>query len=184
MKKTYLYIFIVALLALVIFASGCINQDGNTTSQSNTTGSYSVNGLSFSYPVDWILVSQTSGNVQFINIVDQAFGESNGTTGSSIEVVSQPKNENLTFDSIKESFTNGTDIEFNTTEGTKTVAGINATTTTLTAADESGNQTQIQLIYLEKDNFVYILNFMVIGSSNVQSQQQYFDTVVNSIKIP
>ncbi len=183
MRQTYLYMFIVTLVALVISASGCIDQEGNQTNQSST-GTYSVNGLSFNYPIDWVLVSQTSGNVHIINIVDQTFGESNGTRGSSAEIVSQPKTENVSFEIIKNSLTNSSSITFNSTDGTTNISGLTANTTTFTGTDSSGNETQIKLVYFEKDNFVYILNFIVTGSADIASQQQHFDTITNSFKVP
>ncbi|HTX61845.1 MAG TPA: hypothetical protein VMC48_06005, partial [Methanobacterium sp.] len=65
MKKIYLFSLIITLLAMVVFTSGC-TQNGNQTNSSNTTGSYSVNGLTFNYPIEWILVGQTRGNVHLI----------------------------------------------------------------------------------------------------------------------
>lgn len=181
MKKTYLYVIIVSLLALVIFASGCINQNNNQTSQNNTTGSYAVNGLSFNYPIDWFLISQTNGNVHIINVIDQAYSDSNGTNGTAVEMNIVPKDENLTYANVKENFANATN---NTTEGTVNIAGATANMSTFNVTDETGSQTHIKLIYFEKDNFVYILNFIVTGGANAQDKQQNFDTIINSLKTP
>jgi hypothetical protein len=183
MRKTYLYIFIVGLLALVIFASGCINQEGNQTNQS-TTGTYSINGLSFNYPIDWVLVDQTIGNTHFINLADQSSVESNGTKGSSVAINSLPKTENITYESVKNDLTNSTGIEFNTTEETVDIAGLTANMTTFTGTDGSGNQTQVKIIYFEKDNFVYTLHLIVTGGADIQAQQQYFNTIINSFQVP
>lgn len=181
MRKILLYSFIVTLLALVVFVSGC-TQNNNQTDQ-NSTGTYSVNGLSFNYPVDWVLTSQTRGNAQSINIFDQSFLESNGTKGSLGVIVSQPKNENLSFENVKNDLKNSSNIN-NTTDNTVNVAGLNASMTTFTGTDEAGNQTQIKLIYFEKNNFVYIIHFIVAGGINIQNQQKYFDVIINSIQVP
>lgn len=181
MRKIFLYSFIVTLLALVVFVSGC-TQNNNQTDQ-NSTGTYSVNGLSFNYPVDWVLTSQTRGNAQSINIFDQSFLESNGTKGSLGVIVSQPKNENLSYENVKNDLKNSSNIN-NTTDNTVNVAGLNASMTTFTGTDEAGNQTQIKLIYFEKNNFVYIINFIVAGGINIQDQQKYFDVIINSIQVP
>lgn len=181
MRKIFLYSFIVTLLALVVFASGCTSNENQTNN--NTTGTYAVNGLSLSYPIDWIITSQTRGDAQSINIFDETFMESNGTKGSFVEVVSQPKNENLSLANVKNSVKNSSNIN-NTTDNTVSIAGQNASMTTFTGTDSSGNQTQIKLIYFEKNNFVYILNFIVTGGVNVQDQQKYFDVIINSFKVP
>jgi hypothetical protein len=183
MRKTYLYMFIVTLLALVIFASGCTNQQGNQTNQS-TTGSYSVNGLNFNYPLDWVLIDQTIGNTHFINLADQSSVESNGTKGSSAVINSLPKSENISYEIVKNDLTNSTGIDFNSTNGTVDIAGLKANMTTFTGTDGSGNQTQVKLIYFEKDNFVYTLHFIVTGGVDPASQQQYFDTIINSFQVP
>lgn len=181
MRKTYLYSIIISLLALVIFASGC-----TTNNQTNQTdvGNYSVNGLSFNFPIEWVIQSQTRGNVNNINVLDQEFLQSNGTKGDLVTIVSQPNNENLTYENVKKDINNTTNIKYNTSEGTINIAGLVGNLTTYNGTDSSGNQTQIKLIYFEKNNFTYIMTFVVGGGVNIQDQQKYFDTIINSIKIP
>ncbi len=45
MKKYFL--FVIAIVALVVMASGCTSQTGNNTTATKT---YSANGISFNYP--------------------------------------------------------------------------------------------------------------------------------------
>jgi hypothetical protein len=182
MRKIYLYSLIVTLLALTVFTAGCTQN--NQTNQSNTTGSYAVNGLSFNYPIEWVITSQTRGNVNSINIFDQDFLESNGTKGDLVLIVSQPKTENITYDSVKKSMTNSSNITYNTTNNTVNIAGLTGNMTTFTGKDSSGNETQLKLIYFEKNNFVYILNFIAAGGVNIQDQQKYFDIIINSFQVP
>lgn len=182
MKKIYIYTFIVSLLALVIFASGCTTNN-NQTNQSDV-GNYSVNGLSFNFPIEWVIQSQTRGNVNNINILDQEFLQSNGTKGDLITIVSQPNNENLSYENVKNEIKNSTNISYNTSEGTVNIAGLVGNLTTYNGTDSSGNQTQVKLIYFEKNNFTYIMTFVVGGGVNVQDQQKYFDIIINSLQIP
>ena len=182
MRKIFLYAFIVSLLALVVFASGC-TQNNNQTNQSNA-GSYAVNGLSFSYPVDWVVQSTTRGNINNINIFDQQFLETNGTKGDLVNIVSQPKTGNVTFETVKNDIKNSTNINYNTSDGTINISGITGNLTIFNGTDSSGNQTQIKLIYFEKNNFTYILSFVVGGGINVQDQQKYFDIIINSFQVP
>lgn len=183
MKKIPIYIFIVALLALVIFASGCTNQNNQTTNQSNV-GNYSVNGLTFNYPDNWVLTSQSLGSNSVVILYDPQYQQSNGTKGDSINIVRQPKRANLTYDTVKNGVTNNTNISFNSSGGTINIAGLSGNLTTFTGTDSSGNPTQIKLIYFDKSGFTYIVSFAVGGGVNVQDQQKYFDTVVNSFQAP
>jgi thioredoxin-related protein len=182
MKKIPISILIIVLLALVVFASGCTSQD-NQTNQSNV-GNYSVNGLTFNYPVDWVITSQTRGSINNINIFDQDFLQSNGTKGDLVSIASQPKTSNVTYDTVKKSITNSTNITYNTTNGTVNIAGLSGNLTTYTGTDSNGNQTQIKLIYFDKSNFTYILTYVVGGGVNIQDQQKYFDVIINSFKVP
>ena len=182
MRKIYLYTFIVSLLALVIFGSGCTTNN-NQTNQSDV-GNYSVNGLSFNYPIEWVLQSQTRGNVNYINLYDQEFLQSNGTKGDLASVASQPKDENISYEIAKNNIKNSTNISYNTSNGTVNIAGLTGNLTTFNGTDGYGNQTQIKLIYFEKNNFAYILTFVVGGGVNIQDQQKYFDTIINTLQIP
>lgn len=179
MKKVY--IFIIALLALVIFASGCTSQ--NTTQTNQSTGSYSVNGVSFNYPVDWIIISQTGGNNSIISISDPQYQQSNATKGDRVDIVKQPKRANLTYQSVQNSILNSTNITYNATNGTVNIAGLSGNLTTFTGTDSSGNQTQVKLIYFDKNNLTYILSFVVGGGVNIQDQQKYFDVIINSFQV-
>ncbi len=181
MRKIFLYSFIVTLLALVVFVSGC-TQNNNQTNQNNT-GTYAVNGLSFEYPADWVISSQTRGNFQIISMGDQAFIESNNTRGDLVTIEATPKSENVSFEKVKNELTNGTNVGFNTTNSTVNIAGLVGNVTTFTE-NSTGNQTQIKLIYFEKNNFAYILRFIVTGGVNAQDQQKFFDIIINSFKVP
>ncbi len=178
MKK--IYIFIVALLALVIFASGCTQTD--QTNQSSV-GNYSVNGISFNFPIDWVVSGTSRGNVSSINILDQEFLQSNSTKGDLVSITCTPKTANITYDNVKKSITNSSNVTYNITNGTINIAGLSGNLTTFTG-DVNGNQTQIKLIYFEKNNMAYILSFLVVGGVNIQDQQKYFDVIINSFKVP
>lgn len=177
MKK--IYFFIVALLALVIFASGCTQT--NQTNQSSV-GNYSVNGISFNFPLDWVLSGTTRGNISSINIIDQEFLQSNQTKGDVVSITRTPKTTNITYENVKKSITNSSNVTYNTTNGTINIAGLTGNLTTFTT-NISGNETQIKLIYFEKDNLAYILSFYVVGGANIQDQQKYFDVIINSFKV-
>ncbi|MGV8144227.1 MAG: PsbP-related protein [Methanothermobacter sp.] len=180
MKKIGLYTFIISILALVIFTSGCTNNEVNQSD----VGNYSVNGLSFSYPIEWVIQGQTRGNVNYIYLYDQEYMSSNETKGDIVIITSTPSNENTTYETVKKGITNSTNISYKTSEGTVNIAGLVGNLTIFNGTDSNGNKTQTKLIYFEKNNFTYILTFNVIGGINIQDQQKYFDTIINSLQIP
>ncbi len=118
-----------------------------------------------------------------IDIFDADFANSNQTKGTGVHIETVPKSENLTFENVKNNLVNSSNIN-NTTDGTVNIAGSTGNMTTFTGTDATGNQTQIKLIYFEKNNFVYVLNFFVTGGADIQAQQQHFDTIINSFKVP
>jgi uncharacterized lipoprotein YehR (DUF1307 family) len=181
MKKIHLYTFIIALLALVVFASGCTSN--NQTNQS-TYGNYSVNGLSFNYPSNWLLTSQSLESNSVVVLYDPQFQQSNGTKGDRLEIVRQPKRANLTYDSVKTSLTNNTNTTLNTTDSKVNITGLTGNVTVFTGADTNGTQLQIKLIYFDKNNYTYILSFLTFGGVNNQDQQKYFDIIINSFQAP
>lgn len=180
MKKIGIYTFIISILALVIFTSGCTNNEVNQSD----VGNYSVNGLSFSYPIEWVIQGQTRGNVNYIYLYDQEYMSSNETKGDIVIITSTPSNENTTYETVKKGITNSTNISYKTSEGTVNIAGLVGNLTIFNGTDSNGNKTQTKLIYFEKNNFTYILTFNVIGGINIQDQQKYFDTIINSLQIP
>lgn len=180
MKKIGIYTFIISILALVIFTSGCTNNEVNQSD----VGNYSVNGLSFSYPIEWIIQGQTRGNVNYIYLYDQEYMSSNETKGDIVIITSTPSNENTTYETVKKGITNSTNISYKTSERTVNIAGLVGNLTIFNGTDSNGNKTQTKLIYFEKNNFTYILTFNVIGGINIQDQQKYFDTIINSLQIP
>lgn len=181
MRKTYLYTFIIALMALVIFTSGC-TQNNNQTNQSSV-GNYSVNGLSFNYPIDWIITTQTRGNINTIVMYDIDLAQSNGTKGNIIRIESFPKTSNVTYQTAKDGIQNETNITLTSKDETVFIDGLTGNLTTFNGTDSSGNKTQVKLIYFDKDNFTFILKHIIVGV-DIQQQQKYFDMVINSFKTP
>lgn len=172
MKK---YLFVIALLALVIFASGC-TQNSLTSSSSN---SYSVGGISFNYPEGWVVTSITRGNQSVVSITDAQAAQSNGTQGDTIIIEKAPKSTNRTLETIanqiKQSSTNATN-------GTVNIAGLSANQFTQAGTSQNGAQVELEQIYFEKNSMIYVVRLIAIGNT-IQSQQQYFDVVINSLKV-
>jgi hypothetical protein len=182
MRKIYLYTFIIALLALFTFASGCTSN--NQTSNQTSAGNYSVNGLYFNYPLDWIISTQTRGNLQVIRIYDLDLYQSNGTKGNLITIETFPKTSNVTYQTTKNGMQNETNITLDSKDETVNITGLTANVTIFTGTDSGGNKTQVKLIYFDKNNYTYILKHYIMGSIDIQQQQKYFDTIITSFKAP
>jgi hypothetical protein len=174
MKKYFL--FVVAIIALVVMASGCTsNQTGNN---STATKTYSANGVSFNYPSNWVIINETSNaNVTAVALGDAVFKQNNGTQGNGVTIIRLPQTNNSSDElaSLKSSFSS-----FNATNNTITVAGVTANETTFNAS--SNNVTaQLKLIDFQKNNFVYIFQYVTVNS-DFQTQQQLFDTITKSFQ--
>jgi hypothetical protein len=171
------YLFVIALLALVIFASGCTQNGTNQTSSSSN--SYSVGGISFNYPENWIVTSITMTNQSFVKVEDSQSAQSNGTKGDIVTITKAPKSANRTVETITNQVTQSNAA--NVTNGTMNVAGVTANQFTQTG-NQNGTQIETKLIYFEKSSMIYTLQLITIGNT-IQSQQQYFDIILNSLKV-
>ena len=173
MKKYFL--FVIAIVGLVVMASGCISQTGNN---STATKSYSANGISFNYPSNWSLINQTThGNNTYVALGDSSF-MNNTLKGNGVIIIKTPKNSNS-------SSSNSTNLKsqiakLNGTKTTQTVDGVTANVTTFTT--QISNETVfIKFINFEKNNYNYQIQFVTI-SSDVKSQEQMFNMITNSFK--
>jgi hypothetical protein len=174
MKKYF--IFVIAIVALVVMASGCTSQNGNNTT---ATKAYSANGISFNYPDNWTITNDTSNNnTTLIALGDVDFNQTNGTKGNGVSILKVPQTNNSSAElaSIKSQF-----ASFNGTNTTTTIAGVTANETTFNAT--ANNVTaQLRFIDFQKNNFVYFIQYITV-SSDFQKQQQLFDTITKSLQV-
>jgi sortase A len=172
--RKYYIIFAIALVAIVVFVSGCTSQT------SIPTKTYSAGGMSFDYPDSWNLTSSLNGNSTVITLSDPEFTNNNGTSGDAAIILRVPKTNNVTLDSLKDSLLTNLKQTSNGTSTTRTVNGINANETTYNA--QTANATaEIKIIDFEKNNFIYLIMLATINK-NATSEQKYYDVVINSFK--
>ena len=174
MKK---YIFVVvAIIALVVMASGCTSQTGNNTTATKT---YSANGISFNYSTNWDIINETTNeNGTVIALGDADIQQNNSVKGNGVSIIKIPKTENSTADltSLKSEF-----AALNGTNSTITIAGVTANETTFNT--QMNNVTaQIKIIDFEKNNYIYLIQYATIAS-DFQTQQQLFETITKSLQI-
>jgi len=172
MKKYFL--FVVAIVAIVVMASGCTSQTGNN---STATKTYSANGISFNYPSSWAIINETSNeNGTLIALGDANFKDNNSTNGNGVFIYNlKTNNTSSDFANITKSIAN-----LNGTMNTVSIAGVTANTTSFN--DTANNVTaQVKLIYFTKNNNIYILQYLTIAS-DFQTQQGLFDTITKSFQ--
>lgn len=172
MKKYFLVVL--ALVAVVVMASGCTsNQTGN-----NTTKTYSANGITFNYPASWSIINETSdANGTLIAIGDANIQQNNTTSGNGVIITRLPSTNNTTAElqSAKSQF-----ASLNATNTTIQIAGVTANETTITTND-SNVTGQVKIIDFQKNNYVYLLQYVTI-SSDFNTQQSLFDTITKSFQ--
>ena len=172
MKKYFL--FVVAIVAIVVMASGCTSQTGNN---STATKTYSANGISFNYPSSWAILNETSNENATIVAIGDANSTQNNTTNGNGVVIYKIKTNNSASDlsNFSKSIRS-----LNGTMSTDSIAGLTANETTY---NETGNNVtaKIKVIYFAKNNNIYLIQYVTIGS-DFQTQQQLFDTITKSFQ--
>jgi len=176
MKK---YIFVViAIVALVVAASGCTSQNGNgTNSTSNKT--YSNNSITFNYPASWDLISENSSeNGTVITIGDADIQKNNTTTGNGVVIFKLPNTTNNTADlnTLKSEV-----ATLNGTNSTINIAGVTANETTFNTTSDNVTG-QIKLIDFTKNDYLYFLQYTTL-SSDFQTQSGLFDIITKSFNV-
>ena len=172
MKKYFL--FVIAIVGLVVMASGCVSQTGNN---STATKTYSANGISFNYPSSWSLINQTThGNNTVVALGDSSFMNST-LKGNGVIITKSAPNSNST---VNNSNLKSQISKLNGTKTNQTVDGTTANVTTFTT--KIGNETVlIKSINFEKNNYNYQIQFVTIAT-DIKSQEQMFNTIINSFK--
>jgi len=180
MKK---YLFLIALLVLVVMASGCISNQ-NQTNQSSTK-TYSANGISFQYPNTWNLTDTITKNATLqIESPDFQITNGNPTKGNLVSISKDtiPQGVNLTADNITKSLS--TSIKksgVNATNETVNIAGVTATKFSFNDTVQNATA-NVWVIAFEKNNILYILTFASVGD-DLQKAKQNFETIINSFKV-
>lgn len=173
MKKYF--IFVVAIVALVVMASGCTSsQTGNN---STATKAYSSNGISFNYPSDWVIINETS-NATLTGVIlgDVNYKTNNGTNGNGVVVLKIPQTNNSSAEvaTLKTQFTNGTN-------STITIAGVTANETSLNVT-ENNVTAQLKFVDFTKNNFVYLIQYTSVANGT-QTESSLFDTITKSLQV-
>jgi PsbP-like protein len=173
MKKYFL--FVIAIVAIVVMASGCTSQTGNNTTATKT---YSANGMTFNYPSNWEIINDTTNeNGTVVALGDADIQQNNTVKGNGATIIKVPQNANSTADlnDLKTQFAN-----LNGTNSTVSIDGITANETTIST--KINNVTaQLQFIDFSKNNFIYLIQYATIAS-DIKTQEQLFNIITQSFK--
>ncbi|MGB9979776.1 PsbP-related protein [Methanobacterium sp.] len=169
-------VLVMAVLAVVVFSSGCTSQGNNT---------YNFNGISFNYSGNWQEISNIKTQDALVGVGDpDSVDEPTNRVNTLVIVQKVPVPSNSTLkqfyedtyakyaqDSTFQTVSNKT-IKVNDLNGYENVHKIIV----------DGVLKEERVIWLEKDGNVYvILCGALIG--DFDSQQSNFDRVINSFKI-
>jgi hypothetical protein len=173
MKKYFL--FVIAIVAIVVLASGCTSQTGNNTTATKT---YSANGMTFNYPSNWDIINDTTNeNGTVIALGDVDIQQNNTVKGNGATIIKVPQNSNSTADlnDLKTQF-----ASLNGTNSTVSIDGVTANETTIST--KINNVTaQLQFIDYEKNNYIYLIQYATIAS-DIKTQEQLFNIITKSFK--
>ncbi len=185
MKKYAL--LLIAILALVVFASGCIG-DSNTNQTSQPTiptKQFSGNGISFSYPESWEQLQATTPNaiVTFGDPSSVDSATNNVNTLVVIQSIPLPSGTTLkaNYDATYAQYAAADSSFRQISDSTTTVDGTTAYVNTHTV-NVSGVQKQEKAVWLEKNGKIYVILAGALPSA-FESQQKNFDAIINTFKV-
>lgn len=173
------YIFLVlAILAVVVFASGC------TTSTSQT---YNESGVSFDYPMGWTKLSasqmstEVEGAAPMVAAVADEDSISNNTYQTLVAV--QKTNSTGTLDEGVSASKSALESEgaVVVSESNLTVDGSTAREFTYTMKIGSVDKKE-SIIIFEKNNYIYAITLSA-KASDFDSQKENFDMIIKSFKV-
>jgi hypothetical protein len=178
MKK---YLFVVAILVMIVAASGCTFNSGNDTS-SVTTKNYNANGISFDYPDMWNLTAQNATGIDaaMVTLSDTDFNKTNGTSGNYAVILKVPKGTLNIGDLKTQLLSSAKQVGGTGTDSSVTIDGVTANKTTYTAKNGT-DQAQVQIISYEKNSSIIMLMY-ITAKLDPAAQQKYFDVITNSFK--
>ncbi|MGZ7160702.1 MAG: hypothetical protein ACXVHR_09520 [Methanobacterium sp.] len=184
---------LIALIIIIITSSGspAVNST-NVTPQNQTvkmpTKIYSAGGIYLEYPATWnITTDEVNGKNMQIVIQDPASAKDpNSAQLVAFTILKVQKDPYQTLEQRKDVFiqslaNSGANIAPTNTTNT-TVNGINATKTIYSGNGPKYEKIQLEVVYFEQNNIVYILAFLTKGI-DLESQEQYLDVILNSFKL-
>ncbi|MGZ7067500.1 MAG: PsbP-related protein [Methanobacterium sp.] len=170
--KKYVF-FVIAILALVVFASGC-----------TSSNSYSGNGVSFNYPSSWQQLSTTS-SLAIAAVGDPNSKDSSGlpNTYTIIQKTALPSGQDLkqAYDSNYAQFTANVPSFKTISDTTTTVDGTTAYVNTHTI-NSNGTTIQEEAVWLTKNGNIYVILCGALPS-NFANEQSNFNMIINSFKV-
>lgn len=175
--KKYLIFVTIILFCMVILTSGCVNNDN-----SNTTKSYSGNGVSFTYNGTWNIANTTSPNgIVAVGDPRTVDAENNPNTFVLIQKA------NVTVGSDLQAAYNQNYANFFNKTANQRVSEANITINNNRALENvyitnsGGVQRQMRAVWISQNGVVYVILCGTIPSS-FDKEQPNFDLVINSFK--
>lgn len=175
--KGYLLFATIAILSLVVLASGCVNND-----DTNSTKSYSGNGISFVYNGTWNVANTTSPNA-LVAVGDPSTVDAQNNPSTFVLI--QKPNETQSNDLQATYDQNYAGLFNNTTNQRVSEANItvnnNKALENVYITNSGGVQTQMRAVWLTQNGAIYVILCGTIPS-NFENEQKNFDLVINSFK--
>ncbi len=174
--KKYPFLAVI-ILFLVVFSSGCVNND-----DSNTTKSYSGNNVSFIYNGTWEIANTSSPNAIVAVGDPNAIGANNEPY--TFVLIQKPNATNSS--DLQEVYTENYATLFNNTtnqrvsEANITVDG-NKALENVYLTNSSGTQLKMRAVWLTQDGVIYVILCGALPS-NFDNEQSNFDLVIDSFK--
>ncbi len=183
---------LLALIIIILTSSGGTVANNDTSDVNNTakipTKIYSASGIYLEYPASWnVTTDEVNGSTMQIVIQDPASAsDPNSTQLAAFTILKVQKDPYQTLEQRKDSFiqsltSSGANIALANSTNI-TINGINATDAIYTGNGPKYEKIELKMVYFEENNIFYIMAFLTKGT-DLQSQKQYFDVILNSFKV-
>ncbi len=168
-------ILVIAILAFVVFASGC-----------TTSNTYNANGISFNYPSSWQQLTNVTAQNSIAAVgdpksVDNATGSPN--TNVIVQRIAMPSGVDLKqlYDATYATYATSLPSFKTVSDTTMTVDGTNAYVNTHTI-DINGVTKQEQAVWFVKNGNIYVILCGALPSQ-FAVEQSNFNMIINSFKV-
>lgn len=178
MKK---YILGIIVIIAVIFVSGCITDSDENTDDFNGTKTLSQNGISITYPGNWVVAEAHSEN-SIIAVADPNSKDTNDLGSINVNIerknLSTPLNSFFT-QTYKKLFSNS---DYQLISQGNTSIGEFTALECLYLTNDNGNIKKHRAIWIENNKEVYVI-LCTAPQNEFSNQEKIFDFIVSSFRI-
>ena len=183
--KKYLIAIPLILIFSVILVYGYVNNSNQPLNPSfdNSTKTYSANGISFKYPLDWQKVNK-NGQYVIAYVKDPKVNNTDGKPGAVVEIQKKASN-GIPLERFYDEFKFGASSTPGYQQLSESIIEVdNLTAYELTASgSDNGIQDQFEVVLFEKEGYIYMIACGTRAPTYLTDEENNFNLIIDSFKI-